>query len=561
MAGRTKADELFDEAPEAAADALFDAAPAGAAPAPDVAARAAAAVQSPNLGDELGPDLTAGGAAGSALRGFGSGASFGFLDELSGLARAPSGAAAVLVGRGARALGYPDYVAHRATGETGDVLGVAGLTPDTPLSEALARTYRAGRGEARQELAQSREAHPYITGASEIAGAIAVPVGAPGKIGRVALTRVGQRALTGAASGAAMGAGYSEEEDVSGVAKDAALSAGIGAVAAPVMGAAGDKISAWLKKSAALNALKALGARAGISDVIGKAGIETEEEAVAYGGRMLEAGRRGGTPLPEPIIKPFGRASGVESRAREAQRTVAGPMIEGALDEAAQGGRVVDVQRAAWEAVNEATKGGTLTATASREGDRARKLVSDILAQGDIDPSFQAVNKLKSDMYRGINYKVDPALKTELEQGVARGLRKSIEGQVGEAAGPEVAAQLSAANRLYGDLTTAQDMAGEMARRQMGHKSLTAMDLAAAAGFGVGGAAQFGPQGVAAGLLPIAAKYAGPRIPSTMAVAQRYLAPTAPAFADFATRAGQQQVAKPKEERERTAREAFLSGN
>jgi hypothetical protein len=323
-----------------------------------------------------------------------------------------------------------------------------------------------------------------------------------------------------------------------------------GAVLTPVMGALGDRFSRWLKTRSQDNALKAMGARAGISNQLAARGYETADEA-----RQL-----GQSALDMDLVSFGGTAEGVARKTAEAKQHY-GAMLEDALGLA--GDAPFDFDRAAWQAAQKAHGPEGLTTEALAQAAPAARNVGRIVSQGNLDNSFKAANRLKSDIYGGINYKVDPGLKTSLQQKVASGLRGSIEDQLAEVAGPEAADQLRTANQRYGQLADIGALASDEATRQQGRASPGVMTLAlsslgASSGYGAGG---FGG-GVMGGVAPLAAKYLAPRIPSTMAVTQSALAPRAPGMTARAMQgiqtwgAEQQSKLKPEEE---AAVSAFLS--
>lgn len=111
--------------------------------------------------------------------------------------------------------------------------------------------YEGARDRERDRLEASRLSSPYLYGAGEFAGGAAVP-GVGAFKGAQALTRgldrlrpAGALALTGGAAGAVTGAGVSEEDTLGGVATDAAIGGGIGALAAPILGGVISKVGEW----------------------------------------------------------------------------------------------------------------------------------------------------------------------------------------------------------------------------------------------------------------------------------------------------------------------------
>lgn len=104
--------------------------------------------------------------------------------------------------------------------------------------------YTTARDKVRGNLSASRHINPKQTTGTELAGGILPGVasmfipGAPAA-GASFATNALRAGEVGGLLGAVGGAGMSEEEDASGIAKDAAISGGIGAVAGPVLEAGG----------------------------------------------------------------------------------------------------------------------------------------------------------------------------------------------------------------------------------------------------------------------------------------------------------------------------------
>lgn len=515
--------------------------------------------------------------SGTALRGFGQGASFGFTDELAGVARGGAAGFSRLgaemakskPGRAAVRLllkrpDLPDAVADMIIEGSlnqgaQQALGMKGVPLD--LDQAASAGYRHGRDESRLENVQAEEANPGTFVASQVAGALAAPgpkfarAGTPGRMASVA--------KAGAAYGGAASLGQSradltryenEPQAVMDAVGDTALGAGAGGVLAPLATVVGDRLGRALRTGSQNSALKAIGLRAGISDQLAKRGYETADEARTLGQRAMDMG----------LIRPFRTASDVAERARFAQEAT-GARIEGALADAdaasLRPGAGFDAERGSWQAASNVMGPDGLSPTAIRESRRAQRLVEDVRRLPDVQPStFRNANQLKSDMYAGINYGTDPALKTRLERRAAGGLRQSIEDQIAETAGPEVADELRAANAAYGHLSDIQPLAREEATRQLARKTLTAGDIGSAVMAGAGGTMAAGPGGAAAGLLPLGAKLLGPRIPSTMAAGQAALSPRIGPLLMGGARAALQPPMRPSvSQEEEDAIQAFLS--
>lgn len=519
--------------------------------------------------------------SGTMLRGFGQGESFGFSDELNGgvtgltagfsriatqFGKTPPGRAAM------RAyLGKPDLpdvavdmlIEQGAQQAAGTVLGMKNL----PLNadDALSSGYRSGRDTARLENVQSRSANPGTFMASEIAGSVASPVLPPVGKGPMTLAKAGTIAKGGAMMGGAAALGQSradltryenDPQQIMDSVGDVAMGTTGGALLAPAMAVGGDKVGNALRTGSQNSALKAIGLRAGISSQLEKRGYETADDARQLAQRAMDLG----------LIKPFGKAADVAERGGFA-KDIAGARIEGALADAdaaaLRPGAGFDADRGSWQAASAVMGHEGLSPTAIREGTRARRLVEDISKLPTVqDSTFKNANKLKSDMYDGIDYGTSPALRTRMERKAAGGLRQSIEDQIAETAGPEVADQLRMGNKDWGDLSDITGLAKEESRRQLERKSMTALDWASvlgagAAGHSVGGAGTAG----AAAALTAGAKLLGPRIPSAMAMGQRALAPKAVDLFTAGAKAAIQPPLRPSlKEEEEDAIQAFLTG-
>ena len=462
----------------------------------------------------------------AALQGFGQGASFGFSDELAGL-----GAEAAYLGTPFTPAVGPmlsDETAYRLFGTK-----TAGEHP-----------YARVRDMMRRENAQAQKGHPIAYAGGQLAGAVATP----GPKGAGAARLAKQGAMYGALAGAGLSEADLVKGDVGGAATDTAIGAGTGAVLAPTVGSISGRIGRWLQKQSQNNALKALGLRAGISNQLTKRGYESADEARELGKAALDM----------ELIRPGRTAADVAERAGFAKE-VQGARISQALSDADATGVPFDANEAAWVASQKAAGSSGLSPTAAREAGRAAALVDDVTAlpQSQAGSTFESANRLKSDMYQGINYATDPTLKTQLERRVASGLRESIEDQMSRAAGPDVADELRAANRAYGFLQDIEPLAQDEATRQLGRKTLTSVDIAAILGGGAAGGMYGGAGGGALGAGLVAGqRLLGPRIPSTLAVSQRALAPVVMPAAQKAANYVTQDVT----EREQDSIDAFLKG-
>jgi hypothetical protein len=195
----------------------------------------------------------------SALRGAAQGASLGFADEITG--------------------------------------GLESLLTD--------KSYEQARDESRANYKQAETANPVTFGAGNVAGAVGTSLIVPGMAGAAS---VAGRAAQAAAGGALSGLGQSEATDATGMAKDAALGAGLGAglstigdkVVAPAIRKVGeyadDALQAVSKKSPVINQALAKGAKffTGVDDDAAKRQLERPLQASAAeaDGFAFETGKK-----------------------------------------------------------------------------------------------------------------------------------------------------------------------------------------------------------------------------------------------------------------------------
>lgn len=198
---------------------------AAGVPAPDAEGVSPVAQPATDEQNTLAPDST----LGAAARGFAQGGTLGFADEVGG------------------ALGAVDELVRRPFG--------GGQYDDKPLRQALVDRYLLERNANRQELAESRAAHPVVTGAAELAGGLALPLpGASGVRAAAQAGKVGQAAMRAGAlgfgAGAFAGHGRSEEDTAAGQLKDALVDGAIGGLVMAPLGAGAAKVTAGKAKAA-----------------------------------------------------------------------------------------------------------------------------------------------------------------------------------------------------------------------------------------------------------------------------------------------------------------------
>lgn len=189
------------------------------------------------------PEVTQPGPAESFARGAVQGATFGFADELHGVAKALG-------------MSPPELLGSALMGPMGGAAyaSIVGGYKAATDPESIARDYRTGRDDYRGQDWMAKRENPAAFLGGEVAGGIATAA-LPGGVPAKGLAKV---AALGAATGAAAGLGSSEADltqgDVSGAVKDTAIGGASGLVAAPVLYGA--------SKLAAAGATRLGGARA-----------------------------------------------------------------------------------------------------------------------------------------------------------------------------------------------------------------------------------------------------------------------------------------------------------
>lgn len=485
--------------------------------------------------------------AGTALRGFGRGASYGLTDDLAGASgalqelgsRGPLGRVASLAAPVAMGpLAGPAMLA--SAGSAPEVLtgsdAQLGEFQDKPLVEAMIARFRSDRERSRREQDTSAKANPKMFAATELAGAVATPgpkfAAKPG-----GLTRAGALVATGGAQGAMYGAGTSKADSGDGVGVDALKGYLGGAVAAPLASAAGNAAGRGLERLGLTSALKAMGARAGITESLGKRGYESVDDGLALAKDAMDSG----------VIR-FGRtADDVARQAAERQQNVSGPIIDDVITRADASPQPFDFQEASWTAADKLMSRGRpvaapLNPQEQAVGHGAMNMVKRIAdtTTGEGLGSFAEANRLKQGLQDSVNYGVNATKESmQMQRAAAAGMRESVESQVARAVDPEAAETLKAANKGWGTMKDVKEIALDEARRQAQRKlPIWSAALGGVAGSTAGGLA--GGLGGAASMT--AAHYLAPRAPSVMAHAARAISP---AVGPASGRAAAESVADP----------------
>ena len=386
---------------------------------------------------------------------------------------------------------------------------------DRKPGEGFLDAYRRGRETARNDVSTAtRNASPEVAGVPvlPVLGSMAAtaPIGGAGS---------GAKLFgAGALSSGILGTGESEQDLTQGefgpFAADVglrALTGGAGAVVgnklAQIPGQLAAKLATSMAESAPVNALKALGVRAGISNALKQLGYETPEAAKYLGNFALDKG----------LIESGGSADDVFAAAQKALQQTGSELdpIYAAAQKASGG---VDVGEAAHKATTAYTGAGLDAESRAQQGSAANAVLK-ILEQGQIDNSFQAMRQLKTALQRGTDYRSETPLSAELRRKAVSGLRQSMEEQVSRALSPQEAARLGQLNADYGSLKDISKLALDEAQRGFGRQSPIVGGFAGALGEGAAG----NPLGAAG----VGAKTAAKQLisPSRLAVWQRTLAP------------------------------------
>ena len=467
------------------------AAPPVPAPAAPTEPQSALGAVARSVGSALTPDFTPEGRAGTVTRGFGSGASLGFADELRGVAGAmqEAGSRGLLGRLASAALSTTGPGALASLGAAPQVAAgtpeVLGENPDLPALEAIVRRYRADRDRARVEQARATAANPKLSTASQIAGALVVP--AP-KLGAAAT--VGTAAKTGALLGGGAAAGGTEADLTRGefgqAARDVAMGVGaggaLGAVVPPLTAAAGRVLRPVLDRFANRQAVKAVLPNATLSNPLrDKLRVKTDADVQELGQEIRQSGILGSViPRSAVAAKEANEAALAEAgaaigeRLQQADDAVAAGMASG---QPTWNRPDVGAVRGAFdEAVQQASQRTGTAAMAAPE----------VLAKGEafIQPnvsSWRRVWDTKATMgdqafsreATSLNEKI--GMLQQGQQGAAREIERQLEQQIG----PDEMAALKAAMQRYHLGKRIEDTLGTKADRMLTAPPIGPLELQA----------------------------------------------------------------------------------
>jgi len=385
---------------------------------------------------------------------------------------------------------------------------------------------RGGSGLRRDAEQATEQFSPKVAGVPVLPVLGSVAATLPAGAARIGTLGVG--AARAARVGLQGGIGAVSAADRGGDAGDVALGTGAGLVGGAAGEAGSAALTAGLRRVASGMGLRAMGARAGISESLGQRGYETVADARRLANEALEAG----------VVRAGRTAEDVAQQAGEHQQFVTGPLIEDAIEQAnaaaARGAAApFDFDEAAWRSAENLMRRGRpapapLNPQEQAAGRGAMSMVRRVAETSTPEGmgSFSEANRLKQSLQNSVNYGVNATKEsTQMQRGAAAGVRQSIEEQVGRAAGPDVAETLAGANRRWGAMQDVKEVALDEARRQAQRKfPLLQTLMGAAAG---SGASQSATGGLVGGGLATLGHYIGPRVPSTLAVGSFLAAPVA----------------------------------
>lgn len=437
----------------------------------------------------------------SALQGFGQGASFGFADELGGVAhegvkRQTQGLVGLLKTGPGRALmrsimgpnakDLPDVAIDAAIDQGADegAYAVLGAQPRSRGGAGLPGAgYSAGRDQARRDVREAAAANPKTFIAGNVAGALAVPV--PGGAAKPFQTVIGrslENAAKFGAQGAVAGFGSSDADLLKGEFADAAADTALGAGVGAGMGfATGPAAYGWarhvrpaLQRLAQSRAVSAIAPTAGLANRLRKKGFSTEPELQQLGADVLEAG----------VLKPFGTAAGAQERTAQIMASE-GANIGAALDKAddlvAQGvarSPSRNFQRQA--ALGELLRAADTPAAEAKLPGVANKLLEgvgeDSLAQSP--STFRELWKNKTQLQEVLKPDEFSNLEQRLYRRGVRGYTGGVYDQLESAIGPDEIGKVREAAKKYGTAANIDDLLREQVSRSATHQPVSLGDTA-----------------------------------------------------------------------------------
>ena len=440
----------------------------------------------------------------SALQGYGQGASFGMSDELGGVVHQGvksigSGVLSLMKTSGGRAVlrrvlpGFqrvPDAVVDASLDQAGDeaaeqVLGVRPRSSGGPGIEGAG--YTSGRDQMRGDIHRAQEANPKTFFASNIAGAMSVPMPGGGGAAKPFQTVIG-RSLENAgkfgASGALAGFGNSDADLLKGefgeIAKDTALGAGIGGGMGMLTGPAA---YGWARH--ARPALQSLANSRAVAAIAPSAGIlnRLRKKASVRGDEDIQ--KLGSNILDLEVLKPFSTAGATKAR-NDALIDFEGEAIGATMDKAddlvSQGVARPpsrDLQRQLTsKALSDAAD--TPASRALRPGVEAKLLQSvgdDVPRPDNVPATFREMWKNKSQLQSVLKPDEFSSQGQKLYNKGVAGYTKGVYSQVEGAVGPDDLAKLRESTKRYGTAKTIDDFLTEQTTRNAVNQPVSLGDM------------------------------------------------------------------------------------
>lgn len=339
----------------------------------------------------------------SALRGAAQGASFGFSDEAGGVGSA---------------------LYELLHGDDGEATGKL---------DRLRKAYRAGRDDERGENKKAEEAHPTISTVSKLAGS-ALPA-----------VLTGGSMAANVATGAIQGAGESNAEDLTDLAKDSAVGGGSAAA-----------LSALFKVAPGLAKKLGIGAEKMAEKATGATGAFAEKNFKPGLGRKL---------LDEGYIKPFSNPEGLAGRLQKGLEK-AGSGIDEAISGMDKSGQIIDKEKVI-SALNKKIESMASDPSQAPIIKKLQGFIDDIRAtpanveaiEGGVEGFTPSLAEKTKRGYQSLSNYTDPE-KTQAVKHAANVFKEEVEGAA-ERASPEIAEKFSKSKADWGMLAPAEEAASK----------------------------------------------------------------------------------------------------
>lgn len=276
------------------------------------------------------------------------------------------------------------------------------------------------------------------------------------------------------------------------------------------------RFSAALRKASGVKAVRSMGTRTGIDDRLARMGI-APEDVPELGNRFLDEGfvPSGFNPFQAPI-------EGAAQRVAKS-KAAGGKLIGDAIDAAESSGASFDPMAAAARMRSKMNAVNSLEVENAAKGEKLASYFEDLTPQGEYASGggFAAANRLKSQAWKGADFRTDPKMSAELYKQSVRGARDEIGDQVEAATSPEVAASLRRGNSQWGLASKAETLLDNAASRDAQKQPFGAAKHTIAAVMGGMGGVAGGAGGVSAAIAPYVTEALVSRGPAIAAHAYR----------------------------------------